>query len=182
DSQRSVGLDEHAACEPLAQVVVAIIPLKQERRPADVPAPQAPVLHGCDVVERAERDAVRRQLTAAQLRAEQVSQIAPLVGEITGRAKNAERVDAQPQVLMELPIEQWAKRNGQPFHPIERAAGRDGQGRARIGRAPRLLDAEALEPAPQIWGRERDLLAPSLDAITERRRIDMDRAADGDRW
>ena len=105
EAERTVGLDEDAARDPLAEVVIAIVALEQERGPADFAGAQPPIFDRRDVVEGAELDAVGGRLSRAQLGAQQVAQVAPLVGEISRGAEDPQRVDPQAYVPVELPVE-----------------------------------------------------------------------------
>src|SRR5439155_27008412 len=55
--QRSPGLHERASAHAPRQVVIAIVALEQERRPADFGAAEPPRLDGRDRAVRAEPDA-----------------------------------------------------------------------------------------------------------------------------
>jgi len=69
--------------------------LEQKGRPADLAGAQPPILDRRDVVEGAELDPVGRGLAGAQLGAQQVPQVASLVGEVPRGAEHAQRVDPQ---------------------------------------------------------------------------------------
>src|SRR3989454_814288 len=67
EAKRAVGLDEGAARDALAEVVIAIVALEQKRRPPDLAGAQPPIFDRRDVVEGAELDPVGRGLAGPQL-------------------------------------------------------------------------------------------------------------------
>ena len=70
--------------------------------------------------------------------------------EVPGRPEDAERVEPQPRCALQPPVEHGAEHDRQPFHAVERAARREGEGRARVGGAEGVLGAEVAQAAPQV--------------------------------
>src|SRR5207245_10320775 len=87
----------------------------------------------------------------------QLPTVTPRAHESPCLPTHAERVNPQPQVLLQSPVEDRPENDRQTFDPVERAAGAEGERGAGLGRAPRLLQAEVLEPATGTCGREGDL-------------------------
>src|SRR5216117_3360420 len=169
EEKRALRLNEGAGRDAFTEVVVAIVALEQKRRPPDLAGAQPPILDRRHVVEGAELDPVGRRLPGAQLGAQQVPQVALLVGEISCRAEHAQRVHPQAHVSVELPVEQRPEHHRQAFDSVEGAARGERERRPRVGRAPRLLDPQPPEPAAQVRRGEGDLFAP--DAVREWRRV-----------
>ena len=174
--QRPLRLDEDAPPDSLAEVVVAIVALEEKRGPPDLVAPEPPILDRRYVVEGAELDAVRRSVAGPELRTQEVPEFAPTAAHIPGRPKHPERVDAQPDVGTELPVEQRAEDHGQALDTVERSARGERERRTGIGRAPRLLDAELTQPAADVRSGQGDLVA--FDTVGQRLRVGVHFPAD----
>src|SRR5688500_145740 len=73
DVERPFGLEDGPDPDALVQVVVAVVALEEERRPADLRPPEPPVLDRRYDVVGAELDAVGRHLTGTEFRAQHVA-------------------------------------------------------------------------------------------------------------
>ena len=107
DGQRDLPLRlrEGARRPTLVQVVIAVIAPEEERAPADLRAVETPVFDRRDDVECAQRKTDGPHVSRAQLTAEHVAEIAPPVGQVAGGPEHAQRVDAHPEIPLELPVE-----------------------------------------------------------------------------
>ena len=137
---------------PLVEEVIAVIAVKQERRPSHLLGVQAPVFDRRHHVHRPQPEAHRLALAApaAHFGAQPVAQVGALVGEIAGGAEHPENVEAQMGVPGEPPVECRSEHDRQAFHAVEGAAGRQRQRRAGFGGPEGQLGLGVAEAAPQI--------------------------------